>query len=330
MDVRLVTLQLVSPWKIAHGTSTERETVILELDEGVGEAAVVPYLGESADEIRSAIYNTGADGLPQGAGGEHEGLGVSSTSLGARCALELALHDIEARRRGVPLWNAIGISSVGPIETSFSIAMDTPDEMAARARASGASILKLKMGGPDDEDCVEAVRGATNASLRLDANGGWSRERAAQIIPRLARFKIELVEQPLPVRDREGFAWLRAQGLGVPMFADESAGSVADVDELAPHIDGVVIKVRKLGGITPALAAIARARAHGLRTMIGCMIESSLAVTAAAHLAPLCDLADLDAPLLIRNDPFAGLSYHGTTCHLPTAAGIGVLPRDPR
>jgi len=205
--------------------------------------------------------------------------------------------------------------------------MDTPDEMATRARAADASILKLKMGGSDDEACVEAVRGVTNARLRLDANGGWSREEAARLIPRLARFKIELVEQPLAVADRDGFAWLRAQQIGVPIFADESVSTVEGVDALAQNVDGIVIKLRKFGGIRPALAAIERARTLGLRTMMGCMIESSLAVTAAAHLALRCDLADLDAPLLIRKDPFVGLTYRGSAVQLPSGAGIGAVPR---
>jgi L-alanine-DL-glutamate epimerase-like enolase superfamily enzyme len=205
--------------------------------------------------------------------------------------------------------------------------MDTPDEMARRARAAEASILKLKMGGDDDEACVEAVRGVTNATLRLDANGGWSREDAARLIPRLARFKIELVEQPLAVADRDGFSWLRAQHLGVPIFADESVSTIEDVDALAQVVDGIVIKVRKFGGLLPAHAAIERARSQGLRTMMGCMIESSLAVTAAAHLALRCDLADLDAPLLIRNDPFSGVTYRNSALLLPTGAGIGAAPR---
>jgi L-alanine-DL-glutamate epimerase-like enolase superfamily enzyme len=205
--------------------------------------------------------------------------------------------------------------------------MDTPDEMARRARAAEVPILKLKMGGVDDEACVEAVRGVTNATLRLDANGGWSREEAARLIPRLARFKIELVEQPLAVADRDGFAWLRAQQIGVPIFADESVSTVEGVDALAQGVDGIVIKLRKFGGLLPARAAIERARSLGLRTMMGCMIESSLAVTAAAHLALHCDLADLDAPLLIRNDPFSGLMYRGSAVLLPPGPGIGAVPR---
>lgn len=301
--------------------------MIIERDGGYGEAAIVPYLGESSTEILAAI-----DSLPvshaKNDDAEVRGDVIRTlTSRGAQCALDLASLDAEGQIRGEPLWRLLGVNPVAPIETSFTIAMDTPDEMATRARAADASILKLKMGGSDDEACVEAVRGVTNARLRLDANGGWSREEAARLIPRLARFKIELVEQPLAVADRDGFAWLRAQQIGVPIFADESVSTVEGVDALAQNVDGIVIKLRKFGGIRPALAAIERARTLGLRTMMGCMIESSLAVTAAAHLALRCDLADLDAPLLIRNDPFSGLTYRGSAVQLPSGAGIGAVPR---
>ena len=327
MQSRVVRLELVNPWRIAHGVSTERSTVILERDGGYGEAAIVPYLGESSTEILAALASFGSTRL------EHVRVGVrgdavgSIASRGAQCAVDLALHDAEGRARGEPLWKVLGINAESPIETSFTIAMDTPDEMARRARAAEVPILKLKMGGVDDEACVEAVRGVTNATLRLDANGGWSRGEAARLIPRLARFKIELVEQPLAVADRDGFAWLRAQQIGVPIFADESVSTVEGVDALAQNVDGIVIKLRKFGGLRLAYAAIERARSLGLRTMMGCMIESSLTVTAAAHLALRCDLADLDAPLLIRNDPFSGLTYRGSAVQLPSGAGIGAVPR---
>lgn len=324
MQSRVVRLELVNPWRIAHGVSTERSTVIIERDGGYGEAAIVPYLGESSTEILAALASFASDRLELLSAGVRVD---AIASRGAQCAVDLALHDAEGRARGEPLWKVLGINAASPIETSFTIAMDTPDEMARRARAAEVSILKLKMGGVDDEACVEAVRGVTNATLRLDANGGWSREEAARLIPRLARFKIELVEQPLAVADRDGFAWLRAQQIGVPIFADESVSTVEGIDALAQNVDGIVIKLRKFGGLRLAYAAIERARSLGLRTMMGCMIESSLAVTAAAHLALRCDLADLDAPLLIRNDPFSGLTYRGSAVQLPSGAGIGAVPR---
>lgn len=328
MHFRVERLELVNPWRIAHGVSTERTTVILERDGGYGEAAIVPYLGESCAEILAALSALASNRLEHPRAGFRVDEVDGIASRGAQCALDLALHDAEARARGEPLWKILGINAATHIETSFTIAMDTPDEMARRAREANASILKMKMGGVDDEACVEAVRSVTNATLRLDANGGWSREEAARLLPRLARFKIELVEQPLSVADGEGFAWLRAQQIGVPIFADESVSTLEGVDSLAQNVDGIVIKLRKFGGLRQAHAAIERARSLGLRTMMGCMIESSLAVTAAAHLALLCDLADLDAPLLIRNDPFSGLTYRGSAVLLPPGAGIGAVPRE--
>ena len=330
MQSDVVRLELINPWRISHGVSVARSTVIIERDGGFGEAAVVPYLGESSDEIIAALDAlVAAEENERPIGGVSESVEMPA-SRAAFCALDLARFDALGRKRGVPLWEVLGADGASPIETSITVAMDTPDEMARRVREAGASIVKLKLGGSDDEAIVEAVRGITNATLRLDANGGWSREQAARLIPRLARFDIELVEQPLAADDRDGFSWLRAQGVGVPIFADESVASVEDVDALASSLDGVVIKLRKFGGILAARAAIERARERGLRTMMGCMIESSLAITAAAHLALGCDLADLDAPLLIGNDPFDGVSYSGSTIRLPTRPGIGAVPRWPR
>jgi len=161
----------------------------------------------------------------------------------------------------------------------------------------------------------------------VDANAGWTREQAAAMIPRLAQYDVELVEQPLAVGDLEGLRWLRAQKFGVPIFADESVKTARDVAAHAGAVDGVVIKLMKTGGIREALRAIHTARALDLQVMLSCMIESSVGVTAAAHLAPLCDYADLDGPLLIRNDRFNGIRYDGARMILPEGAGLGVVER---
>jgi L-alanine-DL-glutamate epimerase-like enolase superfamily enzyme len=161
----------------------------------------------------------------------------------------------------------------------------------------------------------------------VDANAGWSREHAAAIIPRLAQFDLEFVEQPLPMGDVEGFRWLRAQKLGVPIFADENILTSHDVAAHAGAVDGVVIKLAKAGGIRAALRAIHTARALDMHIMLGSMVETSLAVTAAAHLSPLCDYADLDGPLMIRNDPFDGMKYDQARLVLPERPGLGVVRR---
>jgi L-alanine-DL-glutamate epimerase-like enolase superfamily enzyme len=160
--------------------------------------------------------------------------------------------------------------------------------------------------------------------LRVDANAGWDRDQAAELIPKLMDFDIELVEQPLPKGDIEGLRWLRARNYGVPILADESIKTARDVALHAGAVDGVVVKLMKSGGIREALRAIHTARALDMQVMIGCMVETSLGVTAAAHLAMLCDYVDLDGPLLIRNDPFQGLRYSGARIELNDQPGLGV------
>jgi L-Ala-D/L-Glu epimerase len=186
-------------------------------------------------------------------------------------------------------------------------------------------LIKVKLGSIDDEARLSAIRDATSARVRVDANGGWTREYAAKLIPRLAEFGLELIEQPLAVGDIEGLRWLRSLKLNTPIFADENIKTARDVAAHAGAVDGVVIKLMKTGGIREALRAIHTARALDMLVMIGCMVETSLGVTAAAHLAPLCDYVDLDGPLLIKNDPFKGIEYHGAKIVLPKHPGIGVI-----
>ena len=212
--------------------------------------------------------------------------------------------------------------------TSVTIGMDEPEVMAEQAKTSGYPILKIKLGSEKDEEIVAAICKATNAKLRADANAGWSRERALQIIPRLTDYGLEFIEQPLAVDDVEGFFWLkeklRAQNVDIPIFADETAKTSHDVAKLAGAIDGVVVKTMKSEGIREALRMIHTARAHDMQIMLSCMVESSVGVTAAAHLAPLCDFADLDGPLLIKNDPYQGLKYDGAKFSLPDGPGLGL------
>jgi L-alanine-DL-glutamate epimerase-like enolase superfamily enzyme len=212
--------------------------------------------------------------------------------------------------------------------SSVTIGMDEPEVMAEQAKESGYPILKIKLGSEKDEEIVAAICKATRAKLRVDANAGWSRERALQIIPRLAGYGLEFIEQPLAVDDVEGFFWLkerlRAQKVDIPIFADETAKTSHDVAKLAGAIDGVVVKTMKSEGIREALRMIHTARAHDLQIMLSCMVESSVGVTAAAHLAPLGDYADLDGPLLIKNDPYRGLTYDGAKFSLPEEPGLGL------
>jgi L-alanine-DL-glutamate epimerase-like enolase superfamily enzyme len=323
-----VTLDLKTTFRIAHGASDQRHNVIVHLEEGLGEAAVVPYYGDTQAGIVAYLEQAAAtlgddpfliedilNRLPAG-------------SPAARAAVDIALHDLWGKRLGQPLYLLLGLNPRTLPLTSFTIAIDEPALMAERAAACGYPLIKIKLGSPDDEAIVAAIRQVTSARLRVDANAGWSREEAARLIPRLAEYDLEFIEQPLAVGDIEGLRWLkerlRQQKIDLPLFADESVRCAADVAAHAGVIDGVVIKLMKSGGIREALRAIHTARALDMQIMIGCMVESSLGVTAAAHLAPLCDYADLDGPLLIRNDPFKGLCYEGSRMSLPGGPGLGV------
>lgn len=322
-----VTLNLKTTFRIAHGASDHRYNVIAYLDEGMGEGAAVAYHNETQqgimDYLASARDTLGDDlyrledvlaALPPG-------------SQAARAAIDIALHDLWGKRLGQPLYRLLGLDPLRLPQTSFTIAMDEPEVMAQRAQASGLPIIKIKLGSPDDEAIVRAIRSTTAAKLRVDANAGWTREQAASLIPRLAQYDLEFVEQPLPKGDIDGLRWLRAQKLGAPIFADESIKTAKDVAAHAGAVDGVVIKLMKSGGIREAIRAIHVARALEMQVMIGCMIETSIGVTAAAHIAPLCDYADLDGPLLIGNDPYSGVRYEGANMVLPNEPGLGVTQK---
>jgi len=317
------TIRPKTTWRIAHGASDERHNVFVKIGEGWGEAAGVPHHGESQAGIIAYLESvieqewdpfdleTSLNALPPG-------------SSAARAAIDLALHDWLGNQLGQPLFRLLGLKPSQTPLTSYTIFIDEPAVMAERARQSGMPILKIKLGGEDDLAALRAIRSATSARLRVDANAGWSRDQAVRLIPRLREFEVEFVEQPLPMGDIEGLRWLHAQKLGLPIFADENVKTSHDVAAHAGAVDGIVIKLAKSTGIREALRAIHTARALDLQVMIGCMAETSLAVTAAAHLAPLCDFADLDSPLLLANDPFEGVTYQGARLVLPERPGLGV------
>ena len=324
-----ITLDLKTTFRVAHGASDQRYNVLVYLDDGVGEAAAVPYYGETQqgiiDYLRS-VPHLGDDLFDMDAVLSKRPAG----SRAARSAIDEALHDLWGKRLGQPLYKLFGLNPEKLPLTSFTIGIDEPAVMAEQAKESGHPILKVKLGSDRDEEIVAAIRKATDAKLRVDANAGWTRERALEIIPRLADYGLEFIEQPLAVEDVDGYFWLkeqlRIQNVKIPIFADETAKTSHDVTKLAGAIDGVVVKTMKSEGIREALRMIHTARAHDMQIMLSCMVESSVGVTAAAHLAPLCDYADLDGPLLIKNDPYRGLRYEGARFYLPGGPGLGVEP----
>ncbi|MBI3161079.1 MAG: dipeptide epimerase, partial [Chloroflexi bacterium] len=322
-----ITLDLKTTFRVAHGASDQRFNVLVHLDDGVGEAAAVPYYGETQEgiiEYLKSVPDLGDDPFDM----DNVLARRPAGSRAARSAIDEALHDLWGKKLGQPLYKLFGLNPDNLPLTSFTIGMDEPEIMAEKAKESRHPILKIKLGSEKDEEMVKAIRGATSAKLRVDANAGWSRERALQIIPRLAEYDLEFIEQPLAVDDVDGFFWLksklREQRIRIPIFADETAKNSHDAAKLAGAVDGVVVKTMKSEGIREALRMIHTARAHDMQIMLSCMVESSVGVTAAAHLAPLCDYADLDGPLLIKNDPYVGLKFDGAKMSLPDGAGLGV------
>lgn len=322
------TLQLKSTWRIAHGASDQRHNVIIRIEDGLGEAAGVPYFNESVAGIQGYLEQV-AEVEWDPFNLEEPLLDLPKGSPAARCGIDLALHDWLGKKLGQPLYHVLGLDPSKAPETTYSIPIDKPEVMAEKARQSGMPKLKVKLGGGgDDVQAVRLIRETTDASIRVDANAGWSREQAKGIIPQLKEFGVEFVEQPLPVGDIDGLRWLREQKLGLPIFADENIKTAHDVAAHVGAVDGIVIKLAKSGGIREALRAIHTARAFGLQIMIGCMVETSLAIAAGANIAPLCDYADLDAPLLLKNDPFDGLSYSGAKVLLSGKPGLGVWKKE--
>ena len=322
-----ITLDLKTTFRVAHGAFDQRFNVLVYLDDGVGEAAAVPYYGETQEGIIAylkSVPDLGDDPFDMDSVLARRPAG----SRAARSAIDEALHDLWGKKLGQPLYKLFGLNPNNLPLTSFTIGMDEPEIMAEQAQASNYPIIKVKLGSEKDEAIVASIRNSTNAKLRVDANAGWSREQALYIIPRLVEYDLEFIEQPLAVEDVEGYFWLkeklRAQKINIPVFADETAKNSHDVAKLAGAIDGVVVKTMKSEGIREALRMIHTARAHDMQIMLSCMIESSVGATAAAHLAPLCDYLDLDGPLLIKNDPYRRLKYDGAKMTLPDAPGLGL------
>ena len=331
----IVVLRTTHPFIIARGGSSEYRVVRVTVTDddgatGWGEAAPSKHYGETADTVVAALpayaaVLEGADAWSLEALEE----GIARALRGnpsARAAVSAALHDLAGKRLGVPLYRMWGLDPAGAPPTSFTIGI-APDEDTLRARVREAApypILKIKLGTTWDERVIRVVRELEPTKmLRVDANAAWTPKRALAMIPLLHDLGVEFVEQPLPAQDVEGLRFVRERSV-LPIIADESCLVSTDIPALVGAVDGINIKLAKCGGLREALRMIATARAHSMLVMCGCMVESSLGITAAAHLAPLLDYADLDGAALVANDPYAGARIDGGRIAIPDRAGLGV------
>jgi L-Ala-D/L-Glu epimerase len=330
---RAVDLHLRHTFRIARGASDVRHNLVVEVDDGRhvgwGEAAPIQRYHEDRATTTAAIEAMRLRLGDPRAYAQAAARAAVAGQKSAEAAIDMALHDLAGKRLGVPVYELLGIAP-GPIpETSFTIGLDTPEVVAAKVReASAYAILKVKMGSDDDRAVLQAVRdtAAPHQRIRVDANEGWTSEGAQERLEWLHRLGVEFVEQPLPADRLEETRALRRSS-PLPFFADESVHSAEDIPRLAGAFDGINIKLMKCGGMGEALRMIAVARAHGMKIMLGCMIESSLAITAAAHIASLVDACDLDGHVLIDNDPFVGATLESGRLVLPDSPGLGVRAR---
>lgn len=326
---------------ISRGTSAGSENLLVEIEQdgviGIGEMA--PTSGGAVAETAAGAEAEILDWRERLAAvapweiQRVEELLAGSGGHAARAALDIALHDWLGKRSGLPLWRLFGLDRDRIPPTSLTVGINPPDvirevvpEILAR---TGARALKVKLGNPAgidaDRESFAAAQAAAGGHVawRVDANGGWSIEGAREMIAWLADRGVEFVEQPL-ARGRESELAALHPSSPLPIFADESVYLASDIPPIAPHIDGVNLKLMKCGGLREALRIIHTARAHGLKVMMGCMSESSLAITAASHLSPLADSLDLDSHLNLRDDPFLGAEYRDGRIIPNDLPGLGV------
>lgn len=353
LRLRTLDLPLRDPFVIAratHGEGRRITTVVAELRDdadgpdgpvGLGEgypdpyygdtpatmAAVVPLLLEALVPVEAGLRGPVAD-VRTALG---DAVDLMADAIGhhgaAKCAIDIALHDLAGKRLGLPVRELVGLPGAIP-PTDFTLGIDAPAVVAERARrAAGFPALKVKVGGPSDVETLEAVRAVYAGPIRVDANTGWTPEGALALLPELQRLGVEMVEQPFPARRLDQLRDLQAHS-PLPIVADESAVTIEDLDGLVGVVDGVNVKLAKCGGIGPARRMLERARALGFRTFLGCMEETSIGIGASAAVAPLAEWVDLDGCLLLADDPATGLEL-GTDkrWRLADRPGLGLALR---
>lgn len=332
---RPMRLFLRHTWTTTMSSSDYRDTILYTLHhdgiEAHGEGAPIVRYHESAESGCSAINTKLGPNFFHDFPPEQFDKTLREVNRripgewAAKAAVAAAILDWNGKRLGVPVYRLFGLDPTeGPL-TTFSIGIDTPEKTREKVReAAPYPVLKIKVGLDSDEATINAVRAETKKPLRVDANEGWkTKEEALEKIQWLETQGVELIEQPLPAARLADMDWIR-QRVKIPVFADEACLQAADVAKVAPYCDGVNIKLDKCGGILEAYRMIQTARSLGLKVMVGCMVSSSLAITAAAHLAPLLDYADLDGNLLLREDPFTGVQVKDGRLVLPNKPGLGV------
>jgi L-alanine-DL-glutamate epimerase-like enolase superfamily enzyme len=332
VTVKIFDLKLRYAWGLSRGTWTVRTNAFVKIERdgltGLGEAAPIARYNETAQSAAAFIekarpildrdlrdYAVRLKEIEALGPGEHA----------AKAALDMAILDWFGKSIGVPVWRLLGLGKDKVVTTTYTIGIDEIPVMQQKTREAAAfNVFKIKVGTPRDREIIEGIRAVTDKPLRADANEGWkTKEEALEMIDWMSTQGVELVEQPLPAGRNDDYVWLKERSK-LPIFADESMINPSDLPEIAPYFHGVNIKLMKCGGIQEAVRLAAMARILGLKLMIGCMVETSVAISAGAAVASLFDYADLDGTLLISNDPFKGVEVVGDRLVLNDRPGLGV------
>ena len=310
----IVTLELAETFVISRGARDTEDVVEVELTHsgvrGYGEAAPIERYDESAESALAYVQEhaslLGDDPFAL----EEVQARLPAREFAARAALDAALHDLQGKLLGQPVWRLLGLRPSGP-PTTWTIWLGDPDDMARRAEKVRGRFkrLKLKLGGGDGRDVerVRAVNEVAGVPLQVDVNEAWSLDEALDALPQLAALGVDYCEQPLPAGDPGG-PELKARS-PLPIYVDEDCHTLADVAACAERAHGINVKLAKSGGIREAVRMVHAARALGLGTMLGCMVESGLGIAAGAHIASLFDHIDLDGNILITRDPWPGVAF---------------------
>ncbi|GAC1573409.1 MAG: dipeptide epimerase [Candidatus Elarobacter sp.] len=316
-------LPLKHTFTIARSSESTSHSVVVRLRwnglDALGESAPIARYQESVPSVMAGLERLDLGRDPYAL----ERLLAELTPAQA-CGLDIALHDLIGKDLDRPLWQLLGLDPALTPRTSFTIGIASLDETLAKVREIGTHpVLKVKLGAGSEIETLEAIRSLYAGTIRIDANEGWTPEQAVTLLGEMRRFEVEFCEQPIPAGSPEKLRWIRERS-PIPIVTDEDSKDARDLPALRGCVDGINIKLVKCGGIRGALAMIHPARAMGFKIMLGCMVESQILTTAAAHLSPLVDWADLDGPFLTAHDPFRGITYADGKIVLPDGAGLGV------
>jgi L-alanine-DL-glutamate epimerase-like enolase superfamily enzyme len=324
-------LQLKNTFTISHSSRNSTAAVMVELEHdgiiGFGEASLPPYLNETVESVKAFLSTIALQRYSDLLNVEYILCDIDKLSSGntaAKAAFDIALHDWVGKKMGYPWYKIWGLSIDTIPDTSYTIGIDTLDKVCQKTiDASRYKSLKVKLGHENDKEIIKVIRDVSAVPIRVDVNQGWTdKYYAIDMIGWLAEQNVEFIEQPLPVEQLDDTAWIRERS-PMPIIADESVQRSNDILHISGAFDGINIKLMKCSGLREAYRMILLAKATGLKVMLGCMTESSCAISAAAQVSPMVDWVDLDGALLVANDPFMGATFFNGKILPADESGIG-------